>query len=137
MSIVRWKPFDFQRDYYNDVPASDLQMKRGNDFAVDMSEDDKSVYVEIHMPGINPGDLEVSVSGHQLRVAGARKGEKESKGKTYHRKEIRYGEFEQMVMLPASVNEDKAEAEYDQGVLRFKFPKKEKSNLKKIKIKKK
>ena len=103
--------------------------------SVDVVETDDTVVVKAELPGMEPKDVDISVSGDKLTIKGERKAEKEEKGKTFYRMERCYGSFCRTVELPASVEADKAKADYKNGVLEITLPKTEQVKAKKIPIK--
>ena len=103
--------------------------------SVDVVETDDTVVVKAELPGMEPKDVDISVSGDKLTIKGERKAEKEEKGKTFYRMERGYGSFCRTIELPASVEADKAKADYKNGVLEITLPKTEQVKAKKIPIK--
>ncbi len=103
--------------------------------AIDVKETDDAVIVEAELPGMEPKDIDVSVSGDMLIIKGEKKREKEEKGENYYRMETRYGTFSRAIRIPVPVDQDKIEAKYDKGVLKITLPKKEESKAKQIEIK--
>lgn len=104
---------------------------------LDLCETDSTIEVKLDLPGINPEELNIELSGDVLTVSGERKEEKEAKenGKRFHRVERRYGSFSRSVWLPCPVQEGKADARYRDGVLTITLPKAEEAKTKKIKVK--
>ncbi|MBX6423500.1 Hsp20/alpha crystallin family protein [Thermosulfurimonas sp. F29] len=102
--------------------------------AVDVSETEDSVVVRADVPGLDPEDLEVNISGNLLTIRGEKKQEKEEKKENFYRVERVYGSFVRTVELPAEVEGDKAEATYKNGVLKIVLPKKAEARGKTIKI---
>lgn len=102
--------------------------------AVDLSETEDSVQVRIDVPGMEAKDIDIQVSGRTLQVTGERKEEREEKGKTWHRVERRTGAFSRTIMLPCAVREDRAKADYQNGVLTITLPKSEEARPHKVKI---
>lgn len=105
------------------------------EWPVDVVETEDTVVVKAELPGMEPKDVDISVSGHTLTIKGERKAEKEEKGKTFYRMERCYGSFSRTIELPASVEADKAKADYKNGVLEITLPKTEQVKAKKIPIK--
>ena len=91
--------------------------------AIDVSEDDKSLSVRVDVPGLEPKDVEVEVSGNLLTVKGAREEEHEQRDRGRYRHERFAGSFARSVTLPASVDPAKVAARYDKGVLTVTAPK--------------
>ena len=71
---------------------------------VDIAETDEALEVKVDLPGIKPEDVNISVVNDQLTIQGERKEEKETKDKTVHRIERRYGSFYRSIPLPAGTD---------------------------------
>ncbi len=120
----------FFEDFFR---RSGLQARWGP--AVDVVEKAGSVIVRAELPGVEPEDVDISVSGNTLTIKGEKKEEKEEKGKSYYRVERSYGSFCRTINLPDGVVADKAKADYKDGVLQITLPRSEKLRTKKIPIK--
>jgi HSP20 family protein len=103
--------------------------------ALDVFESDEDVTVRASIPGVNPDDIDISVTGDVLTIKGETSEEREEKQGNYQLRERRYGAFQRSVNLPAPVNTDKAEAEFKNGVLTLTLPKVEEVKPRSIKIK--
>lgn len=111
--------------------------RRGWTPAMDISEDDEEVTVRAELPGIEPADLEVTVSGGQLVLAGEKKESSEQSGKNFFHMETRYGSFRRSVPLPDGVDPDRVDAEFSNGVLTIRLKKSPSSPPKRIEVKSK
>jgi HSP20 family protein len=100
---------------------------------VGVSEDDKNVYVEAHLPGIDQKDLTITLRNNTLLIKGEKKEEKEDKEKRHYRRARR--SFMYQVDLPSPVDEEPAEATLEDGLLKLTFPKTAAKNVKKITVK--
>jgi len=107
---------------------------RGWTPAVDVAENDAEFTVRAEIPGIDPNELEVNITGNQLVLAGEKKESSEKKGKDYYQSESRYGSFRRAIPLPQSVDPEKVEAEYAQGVLTIHLKKIQESPPKKVEV---
>ena len=103
--------------------------------ACDLSETADAYQIRMDVPGIKPEEITVQVTGDTVHISGERKEEKEEKGKTYHRIERRSGRFSETVVLPGAVNDEKVQAEFQEGVLTIMLPKTEASKTRTIKVK--
>ena len=101
---------------------------------VDVFETDTNVVVKAALPGLNPEDVEASVSDGVLTLKGETKADEKSEGENYYRREIRYGSFSRSIPMPVEVVGEKAEAEFKDGVLTVTLPKAEEARPKTIKI---
>jgi HSP20 family protein len=95
--------------------------------SLDICEGSDEYVVRVEVPGVDPKDFEVSVSGDVLSISGVkREASKERRGNIY-RSERRLGSFRRNVRLPEAVNADEIEAEYAKGVLTIRLAKSEKA----------
>src|SRR5258708_32140287 len=145
MAIVRWEPFQdlvttqdrFNR-FFNSTLARFLDDSAAGTRpwapAVDIYETDQNVVLKAELPGVDPKDVEARIEDGTLYLKGQRKFEKEAKEENYYHVERAYGSFMRSVSLPSSVDPDKAEAEYKDGVLILTMPKREEAKPKTVKI---
>ncbi len=103
--------------------------------AVDVAETESDITVKAEIPGIDPKDIDISITGDKLTLKGEKKEEKEKVGKCYHRVESSYGSFKRVIDLPVSVDVEKVVAKGENGLLEITLPKKEESKTKKINVK--
>jgi HSP20 family protein len=102
---------------------------------VDVEETDKEMTVKADLPGVDPKDVEISVSGNTLTVRGEKKGAKEEKKKDYHRVERFEGKFYRQITLPTEADADKVSASSSKGVITITIPKKPELQPKKVAVK--
>jgi HSP20 family protein len=104
---------------------------------MDIYETDDKVVAEVELPGVDPKNIDVEVKDNVLKVEAKAQEKKEVKEKGYYRKEMGARYFKRQVTLPTEVMEEKAEAEYTDGVLKVTIPKQKPKKIeeKKIKIK--
>jgi len=103
--------------------------------ALDVSEQDDKVVVKAEMPGMKHDDIELSVMNGTLTINGEKKESQEDKGEGYYHSERRYGTFRRDIALPASVDSEKVEATYKDGVLTVTLPKTEQAKAKHVSVK--
>lgn len=82
---------------------------------VDVEETADAFRIELDLPGVAPGDLQIELRDNEIRVSGTF-GERRREGRLHHHGR-RSGEFEYLVALPGDVNADDVEADLDGGVL--------------------
>ena len=104
------------------------------DMALDVYETNDDVVVKATLPGVKPEDIEVSVEGNTLTIRGETKAEQDVEERNYVYRERRHGRFVRSVALP-EVDSDKAEAEFENGVLTLALPKSERTKVKSITVK--
>jgi len=84
-------------------------------------EGDKMV-VRADLPGVDPRDVEITVTGDVLTIKGSREDKREQKERNFVFKEVSYGSFERSITLPAGVKADDIKASYKDGVLELTAP---------------
>jgi HSP20 family protein len=92
--------------------------------SVDIAEKDNMFEVTADLPGIDEKNVEVKLSGGILTVKGTREEHKEEKKKDYYLSERQFGAFERSFQVPESVDSEKIEAHFKNGVLSVSLPKK-------------
>ncbi len=122
MAIIRWKPFNVGQFLSEDFP--DLRVPTlASSLATDVYEKNGKIITEMNLPGIDPETLDIVVEDNYIHITGSREEDREEKGKNYYYKEIQRGSFERTVRLPSNVKKDKAEAMFEDGVLKIEVPK--------------
>jgi HSP20 family protein len=103
--------------------------------AVDMTETESEITVRAELPGIDPKEIEVNLSGRMLTVSGEKRESNEQRGENFHQIERRFGSFRRTIELPAEVDPDRVAADYKQGVLQVSLKKVGASRTKRVPIK--
>src|SRR3972149_5091364 len=102
--------------------------------AVDVAEAGQGVTVKAEIPGIDPKELDVTVTGNQLVISGEKKESTENKEKGFYHSEARYGSFRRAIPLPEGVDPEHVDANYANGVLTLKLNKTPAAAAKRIEI---
>jgi HSP20 family protein len=84
--------------------------------------DGGNLVIRADLPGIDPKDVEVTVSGDVLTVRGKREQTHEEKNRNYLHREVSYGSFERSITLPEGVDADQIKASFKNGVLELTMP---------------
>ncbi|NOX53485.1 MAG: Hsp20/alpha crystallin family protein [Planctomycetes bacterium] len=103
--------------------------------AVDVIETEEEVRVLVDLPGVDPEQVTVELTGHMLTIAGERAGTEADDAKAVHVRERFQGSFRRSVPLPVPVKPDEVEAEVANGVLCVRMPKADVARSKRIPIK--
>ena len=102
--------------------------------ALDFSETADRYVVKLDLPGVDPGELDISVVEDRLEISGEKKSEEKKEGEGWHRVERHYGSFRRAVQLPGAVDAAHAKAESSHGVLTVTLPKQEAAKTRKIDV---
>jgi HSP20 family protein len=142
-TMQRWNPArDFARlqDEVNRLFDGGLGLTRNTESygwtpAVDVFEDTEGVTFKFDLPEVEAKDVDVRLEDGTLTVRGERKLERAEKREGYHRIERAHGVFARSFTLPATLEADKATAEYRNGVLRIFVPKRAEAKPKSVTVK--
>lgn len=146
--IERWEPFHWEpmreiehlqrrmnRLFERVFPNSDGGVSALNFIpSAEMEETADAIRLRLEIPGLESKDLNVEVTEESVSISGDRKSETTTEEKGVVRSEFRYGKFERVIPLPAHVQNDKAQAEYKNGILTLTIPKVEGEKKKSVKI---
>jgi HSP20 family protein len=101
---------------------------------VDIFENADQLVLEAELPGVKRDDFDLTVENNVVTLRGERQFEKSTNTDNYHRVERSYGSFTRSFTLPQTVATEDATADYENGVLRVVFPKKEAVKSRKIEV---
>jgi HSP20 family protein len=145
MNIVRFDPFrevavlhdrmnrvfgDLSRRFDDDVTARGAWVP-----PVDIYENDQhELVLKAELPDLKREDIDIRVENNALTLSGQKKSEEEVNEDRYHRIERTYGHFSRTFSLPNTVDTGKIAAEYKNGVLTVKLPRREDAKPKQIQV---
>ncbi len=145
-NMVRWEPMRemlslreamdklFEESFVGPQWRSLWPAEGGAPLALDVFETDDALVVSAPVPGIKPEEVEINITGNTLVIKGETKAEEREEKGNYLRQEVRYGSFERSMDLPTDVQADKAEAVFENGMLKLTLPKAEQVKPRSIKI---
>jgi len=102
--------------------------------SVDIYETENELVFRADLPDVKLEDIEVRVENQTLTLKGERKFEEDNDVRGYHRLERSYGTFTRSFTVPSTVDPEKVAAEFKNGVLTVKLPKKEAAKPRQVKI---
>lgn len=101
---------------------------------IDISSDDKNVYVKVPVAGLDPNDVETSLENGVLWIKGEKQEKKQDKDRKIYRESKR--SYSYRIALPEQIDETKeSSAKINKGILEVTLPKAKQSQSKKIQIK--
>ncbi len=139
--IVRWDPFRNLQSQIERMFEDTLLRSQPGDTAlsawsprVDIHEAPDALVLEADLPGMDGKDLDVRLENNMLTIRGERKIETKVAEEDYLRLERAYGSFTRSFSLPHTVDTDHIDAEYKNGVLTVRLPKREEAKPKQVKV---
>jgi len=144
MSMTRWEPFrdlNTLQEQVNRLFEDSVTRTRSGQAelaswapAVDIFETENELVVKADLPDVQEKDIDVRVENNTLTIRGERKFNNEVHEDNYLRVERAYGTFTRSFSLPNTVNTEGIHADYHNGVLTVRMPKREETKPKQIKI---
>ena len=137
MNIISWKPkpkvlvndLDSVLDsfFQNDWSFEKKKNLDGNWIpSVDISENEKNVFIITELAGVRKTDLTITLSENQLKITGIKNRPKEIDDQRQYVKQSTYGKFEKIINISENIIDDKINASFKNGVLKVILPKLEK-----------
>ncbi len=143
MAIQRWDPFRELRQMEDTVnrlwrgfggwPVYREGFEDWN-ILVDIIQKPESILVKASLPGVEADAIDLSIEDNVLTLKAERKAEPEDKDYRYLLQERPAGSFYRAIRLPDTVDTNKIQSSYENGVLSIELPKLEDRKKKQIKI---
>ncbi|MBK4737595.1 Hsp20/alpha crystallin family protein [Noviherbaspirillum pedocola] len=134
--IARMEPFRSVEDLFREfslIPAF-RHMQAEPRIRTEITETDQAYLVKAEIPGVKKEDIKISVEGNRVSVNAEVKEEKEEKSTGTVYSERYYGQQSRSFTLPQEVDDAKAEAKYENGLLMLTLPKKAGTGAKQLSV---
>lgn len=105
------------------------------ELAVDVSQTPTDIIIRTMVAGVDPEDLDVSISQEMVVIRGTRRASHQSADDDYFHQELYWGSFSRTILLPNEVKSEEAVAEFKHGLLTIRLPKIDKQKQTKLRIK--
>ncbi len=145
MTLVKWTPRRLGNVWNTNIDRlfdnflnSDLRLSDEVSTVypvVNIEETESEYLISAELPGMEKKDIHISLENNILALSGEKKSESKSEEKNFHRYERSYGKFYRSFELPHSVDREKIDASYKNGVLNISLPKAEEAKPKQIEVK--
>lgn len=130
-----------ENEFLNDEEETDQNWLEGEEeqevegqLAVDVYQTKESVVIKAPIAGVDPKQLEVAIAEDVVTIRGERVDDSTVDRENYYVQECYWGAFSRSIIMPVSVNADKAEASLKNGVLSIAIPKVIQDKIKKIRV---
>lgn len=123
--VPAWRANSLSNNWFNEFDhlfdsLIDSRVSARPQFSYDLKDNEENFLFSLDLPGVDEKDITIELKDGVLSISG----ERES-----------YGRIRKSFSLPKSVDQEKIEAEYTNGVLRVLLPKKEAAQPRKIELK--
>ncbi len=148
--LTKWNPFElsetrsgsalslfdglFKDPFFRDFAVAPAAAASVFAPAADVVETEDAILVKVDLPGHDPKDVQVKLEGDTLTIQAERREEKDARGQRALRTERTWGVFARSFVLPTSVDSQRAEARYDNGVLTVSLAKRDEAKARSIQV---
>ena len=133
MAIQRWNPFLDIRPF-NRARFGTFESGRWP-IPIDVVSEGEDVVVRASLPGLKPEDISVTLEDRLLTIQGETATDSEVEKGDYLLRERRVGRFSRSLRLPNSLDSEKAEPTYENGVLTISFPRQDSNKTRRLEVK--
>jgi len=141
MALVRWNPYaemeSFRRQMdrlFDDMTGYRNLAEQALQPAIELHDRGENLVVKAQVPGLNADELDISASRDSVTISGEYCQEDNNNGQGAYHSEFRYGKFSRTIGLPVGIQQDKVEADYQDGILTLRLPKVEDAVNRSVKI---
>ena len=136
MTLIKYEPFrelenfdDKIQSLLNTFPDFNSEYEESFYPKIDISEDEKNIYVDSELPGMKKNDIKISLNDNILTISGEKKSEKKEKDLSFYRNERIYGAFSRSFTIPGEINPDNIDAKFEDGILKIVIEKMKEKNV--------
>jgi HSP20 family molecular chaperone IbpA len=105
------------------------------ELAVDVYQTPSEIVIKTMVSGVRPEDLQISITREMVSIRGKRGPSPEVEPEDYFQKELYWGSFSRIILLPAEIDVEEAEAIEKHGLLTIRLPKIDKAKTQTLKVK--
>ena len=129
MTMMRWNPWSvrapFGRSldrYFSDTPSYTWWRNSGN-LRIDVEDKSDQYSLTASLPGFEPDDVDISITGRTVTVSAESKQETENSEDSYVLRERYSGSLIRRLILPGAIDAANGTSEFKNGVLTISLPK--------------
>ncbi len=139
--------FDEQISFDDSEEAQNVELNQGNEswqgddsdqdgeLPIDMFQTRDSIVIRALVAGVNPEDLNISITRDMVTLKGMREEMQEAPDEDYYHRELFWGSFSRSIVLPEEIVIDEAEAKERHGLLEIILPKLDKGRSARLTVK--
>lgn len=102
---------------------------------IDMYQTRDEIVILAHVAGVNPENLDISITRDMVTLRGERREVQEVGDEDYYHRELFWGTFSRTIALPEEIIIDEAEAKEKHGFLEIRLPKLDKDRSTRLTVK--
>lgn len=137
MTLVKYRPSMIENFFNREFDNFFSDRYQGNNVfastpAVNVVENKEGFRIEVAAPGMKKDDFKINLNHNHLTISAQKQEEaaEDNQDQKYARREFSYSSFQRTFTLPQSVDGEKVEASYTDGILHVALPKREEAKVK-------
>ena len=111
-----------------------VESNSSTEMPIELTEKNNNIILKAILPGLEKENINIEVTEDRVNISGEYKAHHEENKDMIYRSEFFEGMFERMISLPQAINQQKAKADYKDGVLTITLPKSKKEMKKIVKL---
>lgn len=132
---VEQEEYAEDEEWEDEDPRATTADPQDGELPVDMYQTDDEIIVRAIVAGVDPNDLEISITRDMVTVRGTRDEYQEARDDEYFHRELFWGSFSRTLLLPEEVAIDESEAKEKHGMLEIRMPKLDKHRSTQLRVK--
>lgn len=141
MSIVQFDPINDFRQFsqvmdrlFGSEATQRMNQPTAFMLPIDVFEQGDWLYVRAALPGVDPDQIEITVEGSVMTIKGEQTENEEFRDAKVYRREYRFGSFTRSIRLPEDFDGAKVEAEFENGMVMIRVPRREEAKPSVVKV---
>jgi HSP20 family protein len=141
MALIRWQPFreieTLRRQFdelFEELAGSSRESEMTWTPLVELQDRDENLVLRAKLPGLEAKDIDVQVTRDAVSISGEHRSENKVEEKGYFRSEFRYGKFQRLIPLPVHIQNERVQADFQNGVLTLTLPKVEEAQRRVVRL---
>jgi HSP20 family protein len=139
--------FDEQEVFKDEEESEEVDLHQGSqglagdgeetegELPIDMYQTRDTIVIRALVAGVNPEDLNISITRDMVTLKGQREEVQEAPDEDYYHRELFWGSFSRSILLPEEIVIDEAEAKEKHGLLEIVLPKLDKGRSTRLTVK--
>ena len=139
MAIVRWNPYSEIDAFRNQLDRLFNEMAAANTSstwkpAIELHNAEDHFVLKVQLPGLEAKDIEIEATRDGVMLKGTIRQNSENEKNNRRYSEFYYGTFQRTVKLPIAIQNDRVQADFQNGILTLTLPKVEEAVNRVVKV---
>jgi len=124
MKFIEFEPILNFANAKNTLNSEIIENKNENSFSpkIDIFEDEKNIYLEAEIPGLNKNEIKIKLVNNRLTISGEKRNRNFEKGKLIYNERV-FGFFKREFEINSEIDRKNLNASFENGILKIIFGK--------------